>query len=262
RVFGFPGTGIPEDIRFGGKTKGEVGIFARKLFLYCHSQGKRPHPSMVELIKEKFLFEGLSPETNLHIAENKSIAIAYARECGIPVVPVFHTKEEGAKILHKPGDASVLITTLSDLAVVDEEKLVWEQVKQFREDKDALSKFRRLIHWLDADMINKPQSFVSDEISSRLNEYEWALKKHGIITLLGTITDALDGNFLVGASATGAFLTLLERPGLAALAATGLVLTKAVVAISERLVELEDIRRGPNSEIAFIQEVSKLTKKV
>jgi len=262
RVFGFSGSDIPENIRFGGKSEGEVGVFARRLFLECDSRGKRLHPSMVKLIKEKFLFEGLSHETNLLVAENQSIAIAYAKECGIPVVPVFHTEKEGATILHKPGDASVLVTTLSNLSVVDEEKLVWEQVNQFREDKDARAKFRRLIHWLDAEMINKPQSFVSDEISKRLDEYEWALKKHGIKTLLGTITDALDGKFLAGACATGAFLTLLEKPGLAALAGTGLVLTKAVVTISERLIELENIRRGPNSEVAFIQEVRKLSEKV
>jgi len=264
RVFGYPGLHIPKDISFGGKTEVEMSVFARNLFIKCHSQGKRPHPSMDELIKKKFLFEGLnlSPETKLFDADTHAIAIAYARECGISVVPVFHTKNEGAKMLHKPGDTSVLITALSDLAVVDEEKLVWEQVQEFRKDNDARSKFRRLMHWLDAEMINKPQTFVSDEISNRLEEYEWALKKHGIMTLLGTITDILDGKFLVGASAVGAFLTLLETPGLAALAATGLVLTKGVVRISEKLVELEDIRRGPNSEVAYIHEVSKLTEEV
>jgi len=260
RVFGFFAGGIPEHIRFGGKTQGEIGVFARNLFLSCRSQGIKLHKSMAHLIKENFLPEGISYDTSLHVAENQIISIAYAREFGIPVVPVFHTEKEGGRILQTPGDASVLVTTLSDLAIVDEKKLVWEQVQQFREDKDARSKLRRLIHWLDADMIGKSEQFVREEIAKKLDDYEWALKKHGIVTILGTITGALDGKFLTGASAAGALIALLKDPGIATLAATGLVLTKAAVAISEKLIDLEDIRRGPNSEVSFIHEVKRLAK--
>lgn len=259
RVFGFPGGGIPEDIRFGGGTEGEVGYLVRRLFLNSVLQGKKLHPSIQELFDEHIdpLKMGVDPKTLLVVAENQCISIAYSRECGIPVVPVFHIREEGERLLHEPGNYRVIVTTLSDLSIIDEEKLVWEQVQQFREDEDVRKKYRKLIHWLDAEMVGKSQAFIRDEISKRLDDYEWALKKHGIETLLGSISDVLDGKFLAGASATGAVLSLLDEPGLAALTATGLVLSKAIVGISERLVALEDIRRGPNSEVAYIHEARK-----
>ena len=259
RVFGFPGADIPEEIRFGGGTEGEVGYLVRRLFLNSVLGGKKLAPGVDEFIGEHIDASkmGVAPETRLVVAENQCISIAYARECGIPVVPVFHMREEGERLLHEPGDARVIVTTLNDLAIIDEEKIVWEQVQQFREDEDVRKKYRRLIHWLDAEMVSKTQAFIRDEISKRLDDYEWALKKHGIETLIGSISDVLDGKFLAGASATGAVLSLLDEPGLAALTATGLVLSKAIVGISERLVALEDIRRGPNSEVAYIHEARK-----
>jgi hypothetical protein len=47
-------------------------------------------------------------------------------------------------------------------------------------------------------MVSKPTSYISDEIACRLDRYEWALKKHGIQTVTGTIATTLDSKFLAG----------------------------------------------------------------
>lgn len=190
----------------------------------------------------------------------RRIARSFSKKWSVPVVTIYESERHRARE-YNAGDAQVIIASLSDLSIVDENRLTWEQVLQFRADRDARQKYRRLVHWLDKDMIGKSQAFIEDEIAERLQNYEQALAKHGIKTVVGTIQEALDGKFLAGASAVTGSVTLAGHPPLGILIGAGLILGKVVVKIGQSFLEVDDIERGPNSEISWGYEVKKLHNK-
>ena len=119
--------------------------------------------------------------------------------------------------------------------------------------------YRRMIHWLDREMLGKEMSFIEDEIAERLDNYKWALKKHGIKTLIGTISSMLsDKDALLGASAAFAAIKYAAGQDLAALlAAVSILGANLAVKTASVLLEREEIRRGPGSEVAFVHEVER-----
>ncbi len=172
-------------------------------------------------------------------------------------IPIYKTKPE-RDVEYAAGNREAAVATLSNLRIVDEEKLTWSQVIEFREDKDARKKYRCLLHWLDKEMVGKSQAFIEDEIAMKLENYEWALKKHGIKTVLGTVSDTLDGKYLIGVSAVSGVMSLTASPLFGILAGAGLVVGKVGVQLAENWLEFKEIERGRNSEIAVVYEMKKL----
>lgn len=132
----------------------------------------------------------------------------------IPAVAIYETIEQRDAAFAK-GPREVLITTLENLRIVDEKKLDWEQVLEFRKDNQALKNYRRLLHWLEADMLARSQSFVEDEIAIRLERYESTLNKHGLKTKIGLAQAALDNQSLITIALSGGLLVASGFPTLA-----------------------------------------------
>lgn len=175
---------------------------------------------------------------------------------GINMIPVYASRRARDKE-YKPGEYQAVVATITNLQIVDEESLAWEQVFEFRKDTEARKKYRRLVHWLDKDMVGKPQSYIEDEISQRLDDYEWALRKLGVETVLGTIEDLLDGKFLMGAAAAGGLTAWAVQHWYGVLASGGLTIGKAGVSLAKRLLELKDVVRRTNPEIAYVHEIKR-----
>ncbi|MBI4831010.1 MAG: hypothetical protein HY801_05540 [Candidatus Lindowbacteria bacterium] len=156
------------------------------------------------------------------------------------------------------GNRAAVAAVLFNLKITDEEKLTWSQVIEFREDKEARKKYRRLLHWLDNEMVGKSHAFIEDEIAMKLEDYEWALKKHDIKTVLGTVSDTLDGEYLKGVAAVSGVVSLAASPLFGLLAGTGLVVSKVGVQLVQNWLDFKEIERGPNSEIAVVYDIKKL----
>jgi len=137
---------------------------------------------------------------------------------------------------------------------VDESALTWEQVEQFRQDVDARKHYRRLVHWLDAEMAGKTTSFIADEISIRLDNYEAALRKHGMQTALGSLAALLDPGFLAASSLAVGAAAVSGGGMLAAISAGGLALARGALAVVSKCIDLRDEVRK-TSEIAFVHEL-------
>lgn len=86
------------------------------------------------------------------------------------------------------------------LEVVDEEALSWEQVLEFRSDAAAKADYRRLVHWLDRDMVGRTYQYVIDEIGVRLEKYRAAIRKHGLQSRIGVLASVLEAKALWPAS--------------------------------------------------------------
>jgi hypothetical protein len=258
RVWGTSDDIVPRPIRCWGGTKAELsgkGLAAD----FNIKTNRAPIAAMIGP-KEKQL-EMLRASTDYGLAATfRDIAKSFSKEHGVYMVPIFDFIKQRDQI-YQPGDRAVIMTTLSNLDIVDEKQVTWEQVMQFRSDEEMKGKYRRLLHWIDKEMIGNPQNFVEDEISQKLEDYMSALRKHGIKTVVGTVEEALDGRLITGASATAVAFANWGHPSLGILAGMGLIIGKVAVKLIKTYLDFDDIERGPNSEISWVYEVKKLSGK-
>lgn len=117
---------------------------------------------MIEIINWFRLAEG--PVETVTERLSRGLAEVVMSKCRSPVVTLFGTSAERDE-LYRPGNYRAVVASLTNLAVVDEGQLTWDQVFEFRADSESKSAFRRLRHWLDAEMVAKPATFV--EMKSR-----------------------------------------------------------------------------------------------
>jgi hypothetical protein len=141
----------------------------------------------------------------------REISKSFTRTHKLPVIPIYNSEEDRVRE-YQEGNRKVIVASLENLGIVYEFALTWEQVLEFRKDAEARKKYRRFLDWLDKEMIGKPQSFIEDEIAIKLNDYEESLKKHGIRTFLGSLSEILDGKYLLGSTGIGGTLTLAGHP--------------------------------------------------
>jgi len=157
---------------------------------------------------------------------------------------------------YREGDRSFLVVSFSNIGIVDEQRLEWEQVSEFRRDNKSVESVKRVVHWFDNSFLGKSRQFVEEDISIRLSDFAYALRKHGIKTVLGTISAVLDGKFMFGSITTSAGLAWLTNDPAIGFLTEGLLLSgKILVHLSETLLDMRDIRRASGSELAFIHDV-------
>jgi hypothetical protein len=185
----------------------------------------------------------------------RNIRREYYAKHNLDIIPVYSSKiAYHAEYPMKNGSRDALLLTLNDLNIVDEESLSWEQVKEFRKDKDNRKLYRNLLHWMDKDLLGKPQSFIEDEFSIKLENYENALRKYSIRTILGAISEILDGKFILSAAGLAAAGSLLGSTTLGILAASAFSIGRVAIKATEMFIDLDTTEKGPDSEIAWIYE--------
>ncbi len=268
---------VPEPIRCWGGTSSEYIAVISYMALYqkwlseragagevgaAHAFEQALYEAMVPVIKSspmtlEYVGTVNSPEQLKASLDTlmRHAAVAFSQAHGVAMVPIYESAIERDRA-YELGDRRIVVSVLSDLRVVDEDKLSWEQVLEFRRDEDTRKKYRRFLHWLDTDMVGRAQASVEDEISHRLEDYEWALKKHGIKCVLGTIEEALDGKYILGASG----FALAGHPVLGALTVGLLVAGKMTVKLLQVRLDYDDVEQGANSEISWVYEAKGLTK--
>jgi hypothetical protein len=265
---------VPEDIAVYAATDAEV--MAQLLFLaFCikqHGQTLEALPTLTsadlylvssvaekvalgeldfEIIKSAFASTPDEYGVELANLTARSIANTLSRSSGgVCAIPMYATPAD-FQAEFKPGDRAIIVATLRSVGVVDEAAITWDQIHEFRRDLSARTKYRRLVRWLDAEMVGKTTAQILDEVAVRLNDYEWALRKHGIATVIGSIEQAFDPKFIAAVSVGATALSLSS--GLdALLAAAGTFVAKAAIEIAKRLINIRDIEHGPTAEVAFI----------
>jgi hypothetical protein len=101
---------------------------------------------------------------------------------------------------------------------------------------------------------------MRDEIAIRLDNYNDALRKHGVKTILGTLATALDAKVLIGGAAAVASLSYASDHIAAMVAGGAIVVGNAAVHLARALLDIQDVRDATNPEIAFVAEVADKAK--
>jgi len=175
----------------------------------------------------------------------------------VDAIPLFPSLQSFSAAYRNSGKM-VGVASLSNLRLVDEESLEWSQIQEFRKDSHSVVKVRRLLHWFDSTYADKPMSFIEDDVSFKLLEYEDTLKRNGIKTVLGTLSAVLDGKFVFGSSAASLGIGLMTRDPIWALLAEGILVgSKVILHVAQQLLEYSEVGRGENAEIAIIHELRK-----
>lgn len=94
---------------------------------------------------------------------------------------------------------------MTNIPLIVEDRLDWKQVLEMREDRSSIKKIHRFRTWVNLDLSKKSKSEIIDTLESCMEDYKYALKKHGIITVLGgmatilsassTVVEALSNDF-------------------------------------------------------------------
>ena len=157
---------------------------------------------------------------------------------------------------YRRGCREVVVIALREIAIVDEAATTWDQVEEFRRDTESRRHLRRLLSWADADLVGKPSAAVAHELATRLEKYEFALRKHGIGTVIGTVESIIDPTFIAAATAIVGGVAWMAGVTGAAAAGVSLALGKAAVTAAKGLLDLEEARRS-QIEIAYLYQAKK-----
>lgn len=146
---------------------------------------------------------------------------------------------------------------LSNLDLVDESQLTWEQVIAIRQDKKATDQLRNLRRMLFKDYEGKPLHYIQDDIEFRLAEYRDAVRLWNLPTLKGSLEVALTSDAIAIGAATLA-LALFGMP-IGAAIATGAAASFSKIALlfAGRLREV-DIEARRNA-VSYLYKLERAT---
>ncbi len=116
-------------------------------------------------------------------------AASAATRLGNAVVP-FYGREESFSTEFSGGKHDVIRAIVRNLPVVSPER-IWEQVVDFRADRESAKNYRALRLWLEDGLKANSMNHAVDLIGARLDAYHNALKKHGLRTRKGILSEVL-----------------------------------------------------------------------
>ncbi|MCP1727263.1 hypothetical protein J2T60_001228 [Natronospira proteinivora] len=179
------------------------------------------------------------------------------REKGVTCVPVLDSSERIEPHLDR-GKHYVLQAALEGLPVVVEEGLEWEQVMEFRSDEQARWKYAAFRQWLHSGLAATSKLEASDSIARMLADYEWAIEKHGLQTMVGTAKLFIQPKQLAAVSSAATVGALVAGP-VGSVLAGGLAVTASVTAYAvERRIELGETTRQVHPEVALLYDLKRL----
>jgi len=180
---------------------------------------------------------------------------------GILAVPVasslFYENEEGEEVENYVLEISVIGANL-----IDTDKVEWEQIYEFRRDRESRKKLRNFRLFLYGEYSGKPADYIRDDLQRKMENYRAACKKHGFELVEGTICSLLDSKSALGTVTIAATGTLIGDPfitDVALLSGAALEIGKMSLKISSKLREIQSFK--DNHELAYIFEAKKRLEK-
>lgn len=141
----------------------------------------------IEFLSSRNRNKGIREFTN-------SVKINY----GIDIIPIyidslsFKTDFEHTQKGTRYDTSHPLAIAMEFIPEIIEEKLEWSQVLDIRKDKKSIKKLQKFRDWITVDLLHCSRDVIEAKYSIALDEYKSALKKHGIMTTIGTFSTILD----------------------------------------------------------------------
>lgn len=110
---------------------------------------------------------------------------------GTSITPIYESKNDFDNDFVS-GDYEIVVATISNLNLVDENSLEWEQVLEFRQDKDCHMHYKKFLKFIKESKQNYDYDLIIYDIEKKYELYQKSLKKHGINTVIGCISDVIN----------------------------------------------------------------------
>ncbi len=194
---------------------------------------------------------------------NISIACAsksIAEECiehGIRATPIYPS-EIAFSGDFPSGENMAYQAAINNLPLVTDDSLAWDEILEFRKDQEAIRKFREFRLWLSDGFKAKTLNQAQYLIAKRLEDYEWAIKKHGLKSTTGVISQILNLKSISALSAGTLVSGIFGGPIWSTITAGMLVGANICVWIAERKIEREELSREEFADVAVLYEVKQL----
>ena len=207
---------------------------------------------LVVLNNEKFIRgEGASSGLNSHM--NKIYSEHFART-GVSVVPTYSSENMFDE--DYAGEESVAFNAVIQNIPLISDDNAWDTILEIRNDSESLAKVRALRVWLRDSLGKKSLPEAQDIIETKLSDYRWAIRKHGLETTIGTLGDVLSFKGLTPGLLSGIVTGAAVSSPVWGAFTTGVLLTSQVsISIAKKLIAAENITQS-NSEVAILHELS------
>jgi len=180
------------------------------------------------------------------------------RLAGYPnVTPVYESQQRYFSD-YPSGNTVVYQAALENLPEIIEDDVSWEQILEFRSDKEAIRKYRELRLWLEHSLSAQSIEHARDLIAHKIEDYEWTIRKHGLKMATGALSSIFSWKGIISVGAGVGIGAALGGPVWSALTGAVLTVGKASVWVAERMIERQDIQRGPDSAVALICDAKRL----
>lgn len=147
------------------------------------------------------------------------------------IIPIF------SKSFYQKGSKEYVNTfVINNIPEIVEESLTWEQVIDFKEDKQSIDKIRNLKNWM-IGLDGKSNAEIQEKIEKSIEDYKDSIRKHGIRTRMGAITTLM--------SATSAFVGAMPNIKNSILSSAITLSSGIIVYVVERKLHVEEIKKSP-----------------
>jgi hypothetical protein len=182
------------------------------------------------------------------------------RQCGYSVTPVYK-RQERYMLDYPSGNTLVYQAALENLPEIIEDQVSWEQILEFRSDEEAIRKYRELRLWLEYSLSVQSIEHARNLIARKIEDYEWAIRKHGLKTTTGALSSIFSWEGLISMGAGAGIGAALGGPVWSALTGTLFTVGRASVWVAERMIEMQDIKHGPDAAVALICDAKRLVRR-
>ena len=216
------------------------------------SIGRKTEPNVDKMARGELFKSGLRRSI-------RYVAELYSKK-GYNVIPLYGISEQ-FQAEFTPGLQIAYEASFREISIVSPEPLTVEHVFDFREDAEAVRQYRSLHLWLHDGLKAESVEQATAIIFQKLEAYEWAIKKHGLKTVTGALSAILDSEALIAIAGGVSLAALLSGPIWAALVGGLLACSQSIVWVAKRQIDLEDTKRGQNSEVALFYTMKRVFTK-
>lgn len=209
----------------------------------------------IEALKERYPPDYIFEEDLIDVLQEVVMRthIDSLQATGYAISPVY-AKQQSFLLDYPSGQDAVYQAGITNIAEIVESETSWEQILEFRKDAEALSLYRSFRLWVSDGAKAKSIRHAQDLIGQRIAHREWALRKHGLKTVTGSLSSILSWDGLTAAAGAAGLTAFLASPTWAAISAGLVIVGKSAVWLAERRIELEDVERYKHPEVAIICE--------
>lgn len=174
---------------------------------------------------------------------------------GMAVIPIFGSLKSWCASDSDEVDCAYE-AILQNIPTISIQSSDWKQVLEFRDDDEALRKLRDLRLWVLESLARHSVQHATDMIGKKIDDYCWAIRKHGFETRVGLVSLFLEPKTLTTVAALSTAAGLVGGPLWSALAVGLSCAGNVGTYIAKRTIDLAAVKRGQNSEIAYLYDIN------